>query len=52
LKHEDSFKTFFDHDQSTLAKEREKFADQIVAAMTAEFLKILGGDQGGGPPGK
>lgn len=46
LKHEDSFKTFFDHDQSTLAKEREKLADQIVASLSAELLKTLEVGQG------
>jgi hypothetical protein len=41
LNYESSFRTFFDHDVSTLAAERQKLAEQIVNALVAELMKSL-----------
>lgn len=41
LNYESSFRTFFDHDTSTLAAERQKLAEQVVNALVAELLKSL-----------
>jgi hypothetical protein len=41
LKFEYPVRTFFEHDRSTLAAEREKIADQIAAALVEEMTKAL-----------
>ncbi len=41
LKYEYPVRTFFDHDRSTLAVERQKLADQIAAVLVEEMFKAL-----------
>lgn len=41
LEYEGSFRIFFDHDDSTLAEERQKLSDQIVNALVSELSKTL-----------
>jgi hypothetical protein len=41
LKYEYPVQAFFDHDQSTLATERQKLADQIAEVLAGELLKVL-----------
>jgi hypothetical protein len=41
MKFEYPIRTFFDHDRSTLAVERQKLADQIAAVLADELFKAL-----------